>query len=162
MKTGDILPMTTRADVKTEKLPCTYQRKGNWYFRCKDAHVPLTGSYGDPDFLGHYYELCRVFKVGPVPNDPRSVYFMGWQNGPIKIGLADNVRVRRETLQVACPYDLEILAVTTGGLRVELEYHRKFGSQRLRGEWFERCPEIEAEIERINMTRKASTRWPTM
>jgi hypothetical protein len=32
----------------------------------------------------------------------------------------------------------------------EKMYHRRFAHRRLHGEWFERCPEIEAEIERLN------------
>jgi hypothetical protein len=47
--------------------------------------------------------------------------------------------------------------VTAGGLHVELEYHQRFRAHHLRGEWFERCPEIEAEIERLNTSPKDST-----
>lgn len=147
--------MATEPNVKTEKLPNTYQRKGCWYFRCKDAHVPLAGEYGDDAFMGHYYGLCDLFGVGGAA-DTRSVYFMGWKGGPVKIGLADNVKVRRDTLQVACPYPLDILAVTVGGLRAELEYHRQFKEHRLRGEWFERAPEIETEIARLNDMAEAA------
>ena len=33
----------------------------------------------------------------------------------------------------------------------EQAYHRKFRNHHMRGEWFERCPEIEAEIERLRV-----------
>lgn len=153
-KTGGFKAMATAASVKTEKLPNTYERKGHWYFKCTGAHVPLAGRPFDESFLGHYYELCRIFGVGVLPDDPRSVYFMGWEGGPIKIGLADSVKIRRDTLQVACPYELQVHAVTTGGLKAELDYHRKFKGRHLRGEWFERCPEIEAEIQRLTKSER--------
>ena len=41
-------------------------------------------------------------------------------------------------------------AVTTGGLWAERDYHKRFAQWWMRGEWFERCPEIEAEIARLS------------
>lgn len=149
VKTGQLSALGVDADVKTDRLPYTYQRGKRWYFKCSDAHVPITGRYRDNEFMGHYQLLCDLFGVGPRPDDPRSVYFMGWRDGPIKIGLAINVKTRRDTLQVACPYELEVYATTAGGLLAEIDYHTRFDAHHLRGEWFERCPEIEAEIDRL-------------
>jgi hypothetical protein len=153
--------MTRNADVKTDTLPCTYQKGRRWYFICKDAHVPITGRYRDPEFMGHYQMLCDLFDVGFRADDPRNVYFMGWRDGPIKIGLAINVKTRRDTLQVACPYELQVYATAGGGLRAEVEYHQQFRERHLRGEWFERCPEIEAEIARLKQDAPNPSRGQT-
>jgi len=138
--------------VKTDLLPYTRFVRGKyWYFDRPGLACPLVGEYGDDDFMAHYNELCRISGVpGVAEEDKRKVYFMGWDGGPIKIGLSDNVRARRDMLQVSCPYDLIIYAVTDGGLQGELAYHRRFRDHHLRGEWFERCPELEAEIDRLS------------
>jgi len=81
----------------------------------------------------------RAQIVGDDPDDKRLIYFIGWDGGPIKIGLADDIRVRLRTLQVACPYKLKVLAAVAGGLKREKSFHAQFAHRRLRGEWFERC-----------------------
>jgi hypothetical protein len=79
-----------------------------------------------------------------------SIYFVGCDSGPVKIGLSINVKNRLATLQSACPFKLKILAIVSGGRSGEADYHRKFSSARLHGEWFERSPEILAELDRLN------------
>lgn len=143
--------MATQRQVKTDRLPYTRFVRGKyWYFEKGSLVCPLAGEEGDEAFLAHYNELCRISGVpGIAFEDKRKVYFMGWDGSPVKIGLADDVKARRDTLQVACPYDLKIHAVTDGGLKGELAYHRQFKNWHLRGEWFARCEQIEAEIARL-------------
>lgn len=78
------------------------------------------------------------------------VYFIGSQSGPIKIGIAVNPLSRLSTLQTGHHEKLELLATCDGGQERERAYHKQFADRRLSGEWFERCPEIEAEIARLN------------
>lgn len=78
------------------------------------------------------------------------LYFIGSDDGPIKIGFSVNPKARLRQLQHASPYDLRILATIPEGQDLEAHYHRCFAAHRLRGEWFTRCPEIEAEIARLN------------
>ena len=61
--------------------------------------------------------------------------------GPIKIGVARNVRRRLKTLQTGNHQELRVLAVipcgTDGSARnLESQLHRKFSKSRIRGEWF--------------------------
>lgn len=77
-----------------------------------------------------------------------TIYFVGYANGPIKIGFTSNLDYRIESLQTACPYDLVVLATVEGTMGLEAELHARFRSHRLRGEWFARHPEILAEIAR--------------
>jgi hypothetical protein len=77
------------------------------------------------------------------------VYFIGSTSGPIKIGIAVRPEERLSTLQTGHHERLELLATCPGGQKQERAYHKQFAARRLNGEWFERCPEIEAEIERL-------------
>lgn len=81
---------------------------------------------------------------------PQFVYFIGAASGPIKIGIAAKPKERLKGLQTGHHEKLEILAICEGGQAREREYHETFSKRRVHGEWFERCPEIEAEIERLN------------
>lgn len=79
----------------------------------------------------------------------QSVYFIGAASGPIKIGIAVRPLDRLKTLQTGHHEKLELLATCEGGQAQEAAYHKQFRVRRLHGEWFERCPEIEAEIARL-------------
>lgn len=139
------------ADVKTSIAKSGYPyvrlvRGKYWYFHCRDALIPLP-EYGTDKFAERYQELTRLY--GLDETDDRLVYFIGWRNGPVKIGIADDVPARFAILQVACPYELIIYAVCEGGRDTELAYHRRFAAARMRGEWFKRTKEIDAEIDRL-------------
>jgi hypothetical protein len=81
------------------------------------------------------------------------VYFVGGDVGAIKIGLARDVEKRLAEIQAHSPIPVSALAITEGGRGVELAYHRQFAAHRLHGEWFERHPDILAEIERLSSPR---------
>lgn len=152
--------METQAELKTEPLPYTLLVKGKfWYFRTRHSGtIRLRGTYGDPSFMRHYERLLdehgRTLKAKRADN--REVYFIAWEGGPIKIGISGSNGDRITTLQNACPYKLHILATAKGGRVMELAYHKRFAKHRLRGEWFERTPELLAEIDRLNMTSRES------
>lgn len=77
-------------------------------------------------------------------------YFIGAAEGPIKIGHSVNVRDRMKAMQAGCPVMLSVLATAPGGEERETAYHTQFQDSRLHGEWFERTPELLAEIERLS------------
>jgi hypothetical protein len=77
-------------------------------------------------------------------------YFMGGDDGPIKIGYSVNVKSRLQSIQNASPTRLRVLATSSGGIFRERAYHIHFAAHRLKGEWFERTPEIQAEIDRLS------------
>lgn len=85
--------------------------------------------------------------------DERQIYFIGADSGPIKIGLSRDPDARCREMKVGSPTDYRVLATVIGGYGLERAYHLRFEFARLRGEWFDRRPEIEAEIERLNKTR---------
>jgi len=86
-----------------------------------------------------------VVELKPQP----VAYFIGSELGPIKIGCALDPVTRLASVQTGNPIKLAILATSSGGYGRERAYHRQFAAHRLHGEWFARCPEIEAEIARL-------------
>ena len=67
----------------------------------------------------------------------RYVYFIRiGEDGPIKIGLTDDVKRRLEQLQTANPEALRLIACVPGDRRLEAHLHRRFTSDRINGEWF--------------------------
>ncbi len=82
-------------------------------------------------------------------------YFIGGDEGPVKIGFTVDLKGRLSNLRTASPVWLEVLAVRHGGEAREAVYHEQFAADRLHGEWFARTPAILAEIARLNATRPA-------
>lgn len=80
----------------------------------------------------------------------QSVYFIGAEDGPVKIGRAFVPEQRLKEIQCGYPYPLKVLATIKGGRGLERAYHERFAAHRLNGEWFERHPDILAEIERLS------------
>ena len=89
-----------------------------------------------------------------APRDPAIAYFIGGEVGGIKIGIARDVTTRLVTLQCGSPIALRVLATCAGGRSAERAYHARFSAHRLHGEWFERHPDILAEIDRLNLSAR--------
>jgi hypothetical protein len=121
--------------------------------------IPLSGNtlnkaYGHAA-MGMLYErdwdaLFGKRRLEPAKEpSPGFVYFIGGDVGAVKIGFAVNPDLRIRDLQCGSPIPLRILARVAGMPQDERDYHKRFKAHRLHREWFERCPEIEAEIARL-------------
>jgi hypothetical protein len=77
-------------------------------------------------------------------------YFIGGEDGPIKIGSSRSPMRRLREIRRDFIEPMKLLATTNGGQERERYYHTLFAAHRVEGEWFERVPEIEAEIARLN------------
>lgn len=95
------------------------------------------------------HDLARAAEEAIARVDRRRVYFITGDGLPIKIGMSHQPSVRLAEIQIAHWATLEIAAIAPGGADLEREYHARFAPHRLRGEWFARVPEIEAEIDRL-------------
>lgn len=99
-------------------------------------------------------EPIRISELKPLageplePDDRGLTYFIGGDVGAIKIGRSVNLDVRLKDIQACSPIPLRVLATRPGVARERL-YHKRFAHCRLHGEWFERTPDILAEIERL-------------
>lgn len=69
------------------------------------------------------------------------------RDGPIKIGVASNVKRRLQGLQVSSAHELHLRATMNGNALVEKELHERFAEWRIRGEWFKPAPPVLALIE---------------
>lgn len=66
------------------------------------------------------------------------VYVIGNCDSPrAKIGRSKSVEIRLGTIQRMSPVPLSILWQTEGGSELESALHRRFGGQRVHGEWFD-------------------------
>lgn len=118
--------------------------KQRWRFRRDTEYVYL------PDPESDEYAQAYASALNLQNHIEGSCYFVGAAGlNVVKIGYANHVRNRLSHMQVNSPVRLELLATAPGGLLRERTYHRRFAAHRLHGEWFERCLEIEAEIERL-------------
>lgn len=111
-------------------------------------------------------KIAEVLDIGPIEIKPPKrqpiqalrdgksyVYFIGGEEGAIKIGVSIAPVERLIAMQMGCPIKLSILAKVEGAVVLEKKYHARFGEHRSHGEWFHRHPDILAEIARLN--RKA-------
>jgi hypothetical protein len=118
-------------------------------------HLPV----GSPEREALFRELRRTFAEdwaaaeASLKEERRQkfgdLYFVGAGNA-VKIGRTTNFGVRLRHIQAHNHENVECLAVLKGQGWRERDLHRRFRDHHLRGEWFERCPEIEAEIDRLN------------
>jgi len=100
--------------------------------------------------------LRRFHAVDALIQEQRSsqskkgtVYFAAAGPVAIKIGVASDPVRRIRELQRGNHREIVLLATTKGGRLAERHYHQRFAAHQIRAEWFERCPEIEAEIARL-------------
>jgi hypothetical protein len=95
----------------------------------------------------------KIEPSGPVHyQKPGTIYFIGGTIGAIKIGFTTTLDVRLRRLRANSPIPLSILASKQGVAWDERAYHQLFAAHRLHGEWFDRHPDILAEIERLSPT----------
>lgn len=70
-----------------------------------------------------------------------AVYFIqGGKDGPVKIGVAEDIADRLAGLQTGHWCELSVIRTLEGGPLLERWLHRFYGSLRLRGEWFRYSP----------------------
>jgi hypothetical protein len=94
----------------------------------------------------HMREWLAEIEAWP---DPGYCYFIGGIEGGIKIGNSRNPGRRLSEIRRQTPEKLQILARVGGGAGRERYYHKLFAEHHRGGEWFERHPDILAEIERL-------------
>lgn len=80
-----------------------------------------------------------------------SIYFVqAGENGPIKIGRADDVYARLDNLQTGNAEELRLLVHVDGDRALEGTLHTHFDKDRIRGEWFRPSPELLQFIAKLN------------
>ena len=95
-------------------------------------------------------------KTLPPPKQPEpeppvvgTIYFVGPEDGPIKIGFARRLEFRLRDLRTMSPLPLVVHARIEGAPLLERAYHKQFAAHRLHGEWFDPHPDILVEIDRL-------------
>ena len=84
----------------------------------------------------------------------------------IKIGYTteDLLRTRLSTLQIGCPFELEMIAAGPGTISEEQQLHVLLtaAGRHHRGEWFISSPETDQIIERLKAYQKPEVQIPPM
>lgn len=117
---------------------------------------------GSPERAALFAELGRTFVEDwaeaeqSLKREQREkygdLYFVSAGNA-VKIGRTTNFKTRLRFIQAHNHEKVECLLLLEGQGWRELDLHKRFKPHRLHGEWFEHCPEIEAEIARLNAPR---------
>lgn len=58
-------------------------------------------------------------------------------DGPVKIGMSQNVQSRLGQIRNGCPYPVYLIDHCIGSKELEQEFHRRCRHARIRGEWFD-------------------------
>lgn len=116
-----------------------------WFNSCMDNQIDSTG---EPPFLDN-----AVLPVSPPVGEPHIYFIQAGKDGPIKIGIALNVRQRLNTLQVASAEKLTLLYSQPGIPALEKAFHREWAEHHLRGEWFKPARDILIYISRKQYRR---------
>jgi hypothetical protein len=124
--------------------------EGNSYREIRPADHPPT-----PPVMVNEAEYVRRMNILHHEMADKTItyskcYFIGGEDGLIKIGHSIDPTGRLRDIQACSPVELSILATRQGGEMRERAYHWQFSNFRRRGEWFERAPAILAEIERLS------------
>jgi hypothetical protein len=90
-----------------------------------------------------------------------TVYFVSARElDLIKIGYAFNPVARYHSLRTASPVELTLEGAIPGGYEKEGELHKRFASDRMRGEWFRLSADLRAEIDAS--TRPEKFTWASV
>jgi hypothetical protein len=81
------------------------------------------------------------------------IYFVQTGDGPIKIGITDDLQSRLTSLQTGSPYPLKLLTYISGGMAMEKKLHEMFRKSNIGGEWFSPSPMLLAYIEELKATK---------
>ena len=93
------------------------------------------------------------------------IYAIGQKNGPLKIGITDNVENRLSILNVGSPNFLSILFKykadsIENAIKIEKELHYNFRLKHIRGEWFNINESDISEIQKLISSLKFYTFVP--
>ncbi len=89
------------------------------------------------------------------------LYFIQAGNGPIKIGITDNLASRIISLQTGHYEKMEVLySIETDNAKdLEKFYHKHFKYQQIRGEWFRPDEYLLGFIEKLKTEYDFSEQW---
>jgi len=130
-----------------------YRADGSLWFVLDGAtgnSVPMPPEPGSGEVMSDEQHLAWLHEMADKSDTRGKCYFIGGEQGAIKIGFSIDPPSRLKAIQAHSPIVVGILAIRDGGEARETAYHSQFAEHRLHGEWFERCPEILAEIARLN------------
>jgi hypothetical protein len=125
-------------------------------------HVPVGSPERDALFKELRKTFCEDWKAAErtmkrAQREAAGDLYFVTAGHAVKIGRTVNFNKRLRHIQAHNHEKVELALLLKGEGWRERDYHKRFKAYHLRGEWFERCPEIEAEIARLNGDAPNST-----
>ena len=100
--------------------------------------------------------VIEPLELRPLPFGPEQCEGVDWvyfiqseRGGPIKIGVATNVKARLDQLQSGNWEKLVVLGTLAGSFKHENMLHRHFAATRLLGEWFADTADLRNAIDAL-------------
>lgn len=118
-----------------------------------DAEAVKYGELRDEFLKAEQVRSRNIERVRKAAADERTsrggevVYFVGSEDGKVKIGTSAHMEKRLEALQTSSASRLRLLLTIPGGVSMETELHRRFAHLREGGEWFTLSDEIRHFVE---------------
>lgn len=109
--------------------------------------LPAIGT--DRDSFANESSSADHLLTTPLRPERYTYFIQAGEGGPIKIGSAKNPGVRCGKMQIGNHEELSILAIADGLHLKEQWCHQRFAKWRIRGEWFDPCPELLELIETL-------------
>lgn len=140
--------------------PVWAEQVGQW-FRLRAFNMATATWHSLPcvpkDVSPFHESAPSVNKVTPAPEPARKneclVYFIqSGVDGPIKIGITNNITARFKALQTGSPVGLRLLTTLPGSSVLESTLHQRFSHLRLHGEWFSSTDELLGFVNSIQGT----------
>ena len=132
-----------------ELTPEAWKRIGEALDWTKDRDEPETGMIYVPR-AKRFYPANRKPREASVDMPSGLVYFIGGDDGPVKIGYTSNLPVRFLALQNGSAIKLKVLEMRPGTRMDEHTLHARFSAARMTGEWFERTPDLLVMIAAVH------------
>jgi hypothetical protein len=157
-RSPDLLGVNDRPSCQIKQIAAAAKARFPNKTRFSSVSVPevrTDRTKPDPAIVEAIDRAWGDFDPGPMgftkPPANHLVYFVGGETGPVKIGFTQQpIKARLVCIQNGSPIKLHVLATLNCTRINERFYHERFAAHRLHGEWFERTPEIQAEIDRLS------------
>lgn len=108
-------------------------------------------------WIGYDEQANELYRIDQSDPTVQKLYFVQDERGPIKVGIAKNMKSRLQGIQNGNPYPVRLLYLSEGdGREAEQWILRAFEPSRLNGEWFRPTAQILRMIHHLRMVRPGS------
>lgn len=112
------------------------RRKDLETWKREQVALAYTGNRSAPVTWPHTIPVPGAWPVVPIPRQGGVYVIQIGDDGPLKVGVSQDVAARIASLQTASPYELRFLGLIGRDATDESKHHEALRSEHVRGEWF--------------------------